>query len=139
MKNRKYIIFFLILIIITAILCVAAFSAGRYSSIFSAASKQLNAEMVAKQDEYNKLTEEKKQLDEEISAASAEAQTNSNINIKMKSDEDKLASLNSQVEAAKKTNSDLTKQLEEKKELKGRVSGVNETVKGKETKLKANT
>ena len=139
MKSKGHIIYFSILAALTVILCIAAYSAGQFSSIHSAASKQLSAETAQKQDEYNSLSESKKKLEEEISIASSEAQTNSDINIKMKNDEDKLSSLNSQVEAAKKTNENLTKQLEEKKALSSQVSSVSGTVKGKETKLKANT
>lgn len=139
MKNKERIIYFSILTALTVILSAVAYSSGVKGSIRSAASKQLNEEIALNQAEHDRLTEEKAQLETEISASSAEAQTNSEINVKMKSDEDRLAALNSQLEAAKKTNADLTQQLEEKKSLSSHVSSVSGTVKGKKTNLKAGT
>ena len=106
---------------------------------------RLNAEIKDKQEEYNSLSEQKTQLETEISTLTDEANSNSEINVKIKSDEEKLAELNSQLDTAKKTNEALTKQLEEKKNAQQEqpkrrdVNSVSGSVSGKETKLAANT
>ena len=97
------------------ILCIVMFFLGHGLSIRRAAMNRLNAEIKDKQEEYNSLSEQKTQLETEISTLTDEANSNSEINVKIKSDEEKLAELNSQLDTAKKTNEALTKQLEEKK------------------------
>lgn len=136
-KEKK--IFFIYLSAATVILCIVMFFLGRGLSIRRTAMNRLNAEIKDKQEEYNSLSEQKTQLETEISTLTDEANSNSEINVKIKSDEEKLAELNSQLDTAKKTNEALTKQLEEKKSLNSHVNSVSGSVSGKETKLAANT
>lgn len=138
-RSKECITYISLLTISTAVLCAASLIAGRYTAIRNSAMKQLNSEVAVKQEEYDNLLAEKTQLEAEIQAFSDDAEANSEINIKMKEDEEKLSALQAQLDTAKKSNEQITKQLEEKKALNSHVDSISSSVSGKKTNVKANT
>ncbi|MDO5397667.1 MAG: hypothetical protein Q4G33_07035 [bacterium] len=137
--SKERIIYISLLALSTAVLCSFSLLLGKNTATRSAAIKQLEAETALKQEDYNVLLAEKTQLETEIQAFTDDAEANSEVNIKIKEDEDKLTALQTQLDTAKQNNEQITKQLEEKKELLSQVDSVSSSVSGKETKVKANT
>lgn len=137
--SKERIIYISLLAASTVVLCSASLFAGRSIAIHNTAMKQLNSDMTVKKEEYDRLSSEKAQLETEIQVFSDDAEANSKINVKMKEDEEKLATLQTQLDTAKKDNEQITKQLEEKKQLSNQVDSVKSSVEGKEKKVKANT
>lgn len=137
--NKEKKLFFLSLAAVTLILSVSSFFLGKGLSTKRIAMHRLSSEIDIKREEYNSILDQKTGLENEITALTDEANSNSDVNIKIRENEEKLALLNSQLEAAKKTNEEITKKLEEKKALSNHVDSVSGSVSGKETKLGANT
>lgn len=132
-------IYTVLLIITTAICCVPMYRLGDKAAIRAVAHERVNKEIDTIQREYNQLDEEKKQLETTIYNLTQSINQNSSINVKIKDDEEKLAALAAELDAAKRLSETLDEQLNEKRGINNQVNSLNSNAEGKSRDIKAGT